>query len=786
MSKTNSESTDSNLPAVLARERSAGPVPQYAQIPPSYYPEPELDDEGVPLSHYLWVLRRNRYKIIAFVAVCLFGTYVISSRLARVYEATTTVDVDRQEPTGIVGQDSQRLNAMNDADQFLATQIKLIQSDAVLRPVAQKFNLLEREKQFGDERVSKQATANAPIVLKKLKVTRPPNTYLLLISYRSPDPSLAADVANAIAHSYLEHTYNIRIRSSASLATFMEKQLEELRAKMELSGSALSKFEREMNVINPEEKTNILSARLLQLNTEYTTAQGDRVRKEAAYESARSGTLESAMNSSQGEALKRLLERLNEAQEKFTQVKEQFGIRHPEFRKADAEVKELKRQVETARQNILKQVELEYQEAARREGMLKRSVAESKAEYDQINARSFEYQQLRREADGDKQLYEELIRKIRESGINAGFQNNSIRLADSARPPVKPVFPRTVLNLGLAFLFSTLLAISGAIGSDLLDKSIRDPEQITSMLKTEVLGSLPLVGDKDFKQGAAEANAKACVSNGNGKGNEHGNGHVSIHGAGDGSDLVNGATTKKRTGKNNSSFTLFEESIRTLHSSVLLSDLDRGIHSLLVTSTAPGEGKTTTAAYLAISNAEQGHQTLLIDADLRRPSLHRIIGTTTRSGLSNVMLGETTWRETIVRPEAYPNLHFLASGPPSRRAPDLIARGLESLVEEAGREYRLIVIDSPPFLNFAEPLLMSTLVDGVLVVTVAGETNRHAVASTLATLKRVRANILGLVLNKVTKDLMENYHYYGYYGSYGKHYKKYYTQEDAIEPDVLK
>ena len=136
--------------------------------------------------------------------------------------------------------------------------------------------------------------------LKRLKVTRPPNTYLLLISYRSPDPVLAANVANAIANSYLAHTYEIRIRSSASLSTFMEKQIDELKAKMEKSGMALAQFEKDLDVINPEEKTNILSARLLQLNTEYTTAQADRVSKEAAWNAMKSGSLEAAQVSSQG------------------------------------------------------------------------------------------------------------------------------------------------------------------------------------------------------------------------------------------------------------------------------------------------------------------------------------------------------------------------------------------------------------------------------------------------------------------------------------------------------
>ena len=205
-------------------------------------------------------------------------------------------------PTGVLGQEAMQ-SATNDADQFLATQVKLIQSDSVLRPVAQRYKLLEAEGADAQGTVKPADAEDAPVVLKKLKVSRPPNTYLLLISYRSPDPRLAADVANAIAQSYLEHTYNIRYRSSASLSAFMEKQLEELKAKMERSSAALAQFERELNVINPEEKTSILSARLLQLNTEYTNAQADRVRKEAAYKSVRGGTLEAVQVSTQGESL---------------------------------------------------------------------------------------------------------------------------------------------------------------------------------------------------------------------------------------------------------------------------------------------------------------------------------------------------------------------------------------------------------------------------------------------------------------------------------------------------
>ena len=329
-------------------------------------PEPEPESSSMPFSHYLWILRRHGWAILAFVVACVAATVIISSRIKPVYESTVTVDIDRQSPTGIVGQESTQ-SALHDSDQFMATQIKMIQSDSVLRPVAEKYELREREGQMQDLGSHTLLDAEeAPTVLKNLKVTRPPNTYLLQISYQSTDPHLAADVANDIANSYLEHTYNIRIRSSANLSTFMERQLAELKTKMERSGMALSQFEKELNVINPEEKTSILSSRLLQLNTEYTAAQAERVRKEAAFNSVRNGSLEAAQVSSQGEDLRVLMSRQNQARERFAEVKAHFGSNHPEYRKADAHLTEVQNLLTQTQRNIGQRVRIEYEEAVSR------------------------------------------------------------------------------------------------------------------------------------------------------------------------------------------------------------------------------------------------------------------------------------------------------------------------------------------------------------------------------------------------------------------------------------
>src|ERR1017187_5236440 len=551
------------------------PVPSDMYRAGWYGSDPEPEQPTVPLTHYFWILKRHRWKIAAFILASVICTYLVSKRLTPIYESTVTVDVDRRMPTGVIGQEA-NTTAGNDADQFLATQIKLIQSDSVLRPVARQYHLRNLEKQGQDASPERAIRIQrTPVTLTNLKVARPPNTYLLLISYRSPDPDLAANVANAVAKSYLQRTFEIRYTATADLSTFMEKQLEELRAKMERSGMALAQFERELNVINPEAKTSILSARLLQLNTEYTNAQTERVKKESAWQSIQTGTLEAAQVSTQGETLKAIESRLNDATQKFAEIKARAGANHPDYLRAAAEVAELQRQYQAARTSIVRRVQTEYQEAVNREGMLQKAVAETKAEFDKTNARSFEYQAKKREADADRALYEELVRKIREAGINSGFQNSSIRIADAALPGLYPVFPNTWTNLLMALFLSTLLAVGAAVMSDVLDHTIRDPEQARVLLGAEVMGSLPMV--KPWR-------GKIIAANTNGAGTSQ-------------------ALTKTGESAMRAS-TGYEEAVRTLRNSILLSTFDHPLKSLMLSSASPSEGKTTIAVHLAIAHAQ--------------------------------------------------------------------------------------------------------------------------------------------------------------------------------------
>jgi polysaccharide biosynthesis transport protein len=721
-------------------------VPYYAPI----VQQPELEPEppSVPLTHYLWILNRHRWKIAAFIAVCVLITAIVSARLQPIYESVATIDVDLMAPAGVVGQPANNGYYL-DPETFFSTQIMLIQSDAVLRPVAEKFHLLNPEGRGRKASTQKlQEMAAAPVSLGPLKVTHPTGTNLLLISYRSPSAQASADICNGIANSYLTHTYDLRIRSSASLSSFMEKQLDELKARMEKSNLALAQFEKDLDVINPEDKSNILSARLLQLNTEYTNAQADRVSKEAAWEAVKSGTIEAAQVSSQGSSLQSLSAALDQARQHFALIKSTYGSNHPEYRKAELQLAEVQKQLDELRSSIAEQVAVQYRQALTREQLLGKTVKAAKAEWDQLNSRSFEYRQLKQEADADKALYDELIKKIQEANINSGFQDNNIRIADLARPPLAPVYPKIRTNILLAFFVSTLLAIGAAILLDSIDTTLRDPVEAGRFLGADVIGAMPI--DRTAAQLPLPAEPEKSEQS------------VTKVAPSPGANGYYGNVSS------------FEEAVRTIRNTILLSDFEGRLRSIALTSAAPSEGKSTIAAHLAIANADRGKRTLLVDCDLRRPSLHSKFGLSPREGLSNVLTGEMSWPDVILPIAGRPNLTLLPAGPGSHRAADLVGPRLSPLLDEFARNYDLVIMDSPPLLGFAECLQIATAADGVLIVSLAGETKRKAVAAVISVLKRLRVNIIGVVLNQVSKNTSsDSYSHYGYY-----HYNHYGPEKD--------
>jgi polysaccharide biosynthesis transport protein len=702
--------------------------------------DPEMggtESDGIPLAQYFASLRRHWLKILGICAGCVLATFIISKRIPSVYESTASLEIQRQNPGGLIGHDAAP-SLINDSDQYLDTQIKIIQQDSVLRPVAERFGLTAQA----------QNSATAPVHLKHLRVVRPPNTYLLQISYRSGDPVLAAQVANAIAQSYLQYTFRSRLADSRRHTEFMEHQLDELRATMEQSNAAVTAFERELGVVDADEKTNILSARLMQLNTEYTNAQADRIRKEAEYTGLKQGTASAAEASDQGEGLKRLNEQLHEAEQKFSDVRQHFGPRHPEYLRQAALIAELKAQIQGTVESVTARTKVSYEDATQRERILHQELTQAKSDYDKLNARSFQYQTLKMEAQDNRKLYDDLEQRIKEADINANFENSATHISDEARPGEKPLYPNIPLNLGLAFAFSLMFSVAGAIVYDVVNDKIKEVAEIPSNFGVEVLGLIPATRDvsKLFLKRTA---APLSILSGNLFGEELGEDRSSL-----------GLESELPAIASGTDASLYEESIRRLWSSFKLSNTSKNLHSLMVTSAMPGEGKTTVSIQMALANARHDLRTLLIDADLRRPSTHRTLGVSLAPGLADAMDRPADWKSFVRQSALNPNLHVLTAGAARDKSLDRLGRAIPELLSLAEREFDLIIIDSPPLLAFAEPLHMATAVDGVMVIACADKTSRTALYTVLRTLQRLRANVVGITMNRV--ENVQNAGYYAY------------------------
>jgi succinoglycan biosynthesis transport protein ExoP len=715
------------------------PVTALAERPARYYPlEAEgfngTERESLPLPQYFASLRRHWLKIAVFCAFCLLVSYVVSKRVTPVYESTASLEIDRQNPSNLIGHDN-TASFLNDSEQYLDTQIKIIQQDSVLRPVAEQFSLTGQT-----ERAS-----GAPIRLKHLRVVRPPNTYLLQISYRSSDPVLAADVANAIAQSYLQYTFHSRLADSKNQTSFMEHQLDELRATMEKSSAAVSEFERQLGVVDADEKTNILSARLLQLNTDYTDAQADRIKKQAEFAGLQEGSVSAAEASDQGDGLKRLSERLHEEEQRFSDVKQHFGPNHPEYLRQAALIAELKSQIDTTAASVSTRAGVSYQDAANRERILYHELTVAKTEYDKLNARSFQYQTLKMEAQENRKLYDDLEQRIKEAAINANFENSSTQISDEARPAEKPLYPNLRLNMGLAFGFSLLFGIAGVILYDAVNDKIKDVTEIPADFGVEILGMIPASRAPARFLARRSNSPESAVAE-----SDNEMSRVLPH-------LSPAAHVLPSSGADH-----YQEAVRRLWSSFKLSNTTGRIHSLMVTSAMPGEGKTTLSIQLALANARHDFKTLLIDADLRRPSTHRNLGLSMTPGLADALADISNWKRTVRPSDLSPNLHVITAGATREGSLNKLGRMLPELLSLAQREFDLIIVDSPPLLAFAEPLHMATAVDGVLVVACANKTSRSALYSVLRTLQRLRSNVVGITMNQVQGNQNAGFYSYQY------------------------
>jgi succinoglycan biosynthesis transport protein ExoP len=712
---------EANIRNKMASCPSPKPVPVQIPVPlaPALTDVSPLDGRA-SVSQFIKIIRRQRRKLLAFVAVAVLLALGFQLMVPKVYEATALVKVERHTAGGVVGQEAAQVSSVDDMDQIIATEIELALSDPVLRPVVERYKLLPAKSKY---RSSAQQNGPAPILLPSLKVTRVPSSYLIRISYRAHDPKLAADVANALAQSLSEHANDTGKSSYEKLSELVAQDMSELRSKMQASAQQLAAYEKELNMVDPEQRITIVGARLAQLNTDLTAAQDERIRREAILAQVdNSNTLASAQAAqaaAQDPLLSEAIQRLNVARQQFTSVRSYYAEGHPEYMKAQKQVQEVEAQVNELKARAKERAAADYQQALGRERRLSSVLQQTKAEGDSLKSRTYLYEQLKGEADNDKKIFDDLSTRTRLAGINQQFQNATVLLAAPALASHEAVFPKLLINLPVAVILSGILGILVAVFSSVLDNSFADAEEAASQLSVDVLAEIPHVKDLlgiSREKGLAENSAV--------------------------SSRLNAA---------------YREAIRKLRAALNGVSSYRPLRNLVITSAVPGEGKSTTAAQLALAYAKTGKRVLLVDANLSRPTLdpQLLVCSTPRKfkvasqvGFSDVLKGKASCADAIIQ-LAQPGLSLMPAGRMSRTAADLISTRASAVMAKLCRDFDLVIVDAPPVLAASEAQELARVADGVLLLTKAAETDAKQVSDAMSALSRAGANLVGLVLNQV-------------------------------------
>jgi capsular exopolysaccharide synthesis family protein len=478
------------------------------------------------------------------------------------------------------------------------------------------------------------------------------------------------------------------------------------------------------------------------------------MKKESLFQFAKNGDLDVVPQVQSNSALVDLLKKRTDASSAYEDALSQYGPNFPRVQRLQAQLKEIDTNVEKEKKQILNVLESDFQEARQREALLTTALDKQKAEANQMAEKLVEYNILKREAESYKTLYEGLTTKLKETAISASLRSSNIRVVDPAMIPSTPTRPAKARNVALAFLVGLVGGIGLALLREYLDNTVKTPDDIETLARLPSLAVVPqFAGTNGHARRAGLL--QGASSNGHEKRIE----------------LVAQHLPKSQ----------MSEAFRALRTSILLSQADHPPQVILVTSALPREGKTTAAANLAVTLAQLGDRTVLVDADLRKPGVGRLLnlGSGKYAGLSSYLAGVSSLDLVSVPHPAIPNLVAIPTGPlPPNPADLLSSHKLAEAIAELRTKFKFIVIDSPPIMAATDAVILSVQTDGVLLVVRSGETPKEAFTRTRDLLNSVKCRILGVVLNAVDSTAPDYYYSYRYYPySYG-----YGPQESAEHP----
>ena len=713
--------------------------------------EPVLQD--VHLTDYLRVLYKRRWTAVTIFLLVVVSVVVYAFTATPIYEARTRLLIETDEQN-IVTFKTVVDETQAKAD-YYQTQYNILQSRALARQTIEDLKLwnspLFREhaslfsggrliaRLRGEPSTAGAQSADTPLdqsrvvdaFLMNLTVSPIRNSRLVDVKYRTPDAQLASSIANTIAENYIEQNLDYKFTASREASGWLADRLTEERQRVEEAETALQQYREQNDSIAMEDRQNIVVQRLADLNSAVTRAKTDRLQKEATYRQLSASASDPAALNTFPAILANVFIQQQKAelaalQRQQAQMSERLGERHPDMIKIRSAIQHAEGQIEVEVDKIVAAVRNEYEAARAQEESVAAALAAQKTEALTMNRKAIEYSVLERDVDSSTQVYNSLLQRAKETSVAGELKSSNIRVVDRAERPVAPIAPRPLFSLVLALLGGTVLACGTAFFFEYLDSRIKSPEEIEAYLGLPSIGMVPALG-KNWRD------ADPLITNG-----------VPPN---------------------------FAEAFRALRTNVLFSAASPGCRVILVTSTGPGEGKTMVASNLAIGFATAGQRVLLLDADMRRPRMHELLGTAQEPGLSNALVGNAPVAEAIRKSEV-PGLCVVPAGRvPPNPAELLGSRAFKEMLAGVRTQFDWIVIDTPPVMAVTDPNVIASLTDGVVFVIGAEMTSYKVARRAIEQLERSRASFAGAVLNNV--QIHRHAYYYSQY--YRREYANYYA-----------
>lgn len=697
-------------------------------------------NDSFNLAEYWRLVLKHRMLILAvFITALVIGT-VVTLLTTPLYAATTTIQIDREAARILNVDDASPRESMISGEEFFQTQYGLLRSRSLAERVIESEGLATSDAfiesmgasvpESGGGAAGRAEVRRAKVlslVQANLGVAPVRGSRLVQVSFTSPSPQLSTRVANAFAENFIQANLDRKFESSSYARQFLEDLIAQTKSKLEDSERQLVAYATQQQIINvndgsnnPGENQSLSANNLMTLNNALAHARAVKVGAEEKWRQASAAPLMNLPEVFSNPAIQGLVETRVELESQYQQKSGIYRADFPEMQQLKAQIDELNRQINTVAGGIRDSIRAEYIVAANAERSLENQVNELKVDVLDLRDRTIQYNILQREVDTSRTLYDGLLQRYKEVGVTGGVTTNNISIVDQASTPSSPSSPKLFINLAIAALFGLGLGILGALVLEALDESLTTPDDVESKLGLPVLGAMPLLA-KGETPAAALSNLRSA----------------------------------------------FSEAYYSLRTALQFSTPDGAPRTMLVTSSRPAEGKSTTSFALAQNFARGGKRVLLIDGDLRNPSMHRLVGVNNDRGMSNLLSGSTDL-DGVVHKTDTENLSFIACGPlPPNPAELWGGDRIRAFLNDALTRFDHIIIDGPPILGFADAPILAATVGGTLFVLESKGTRRGQARGALRRLRMGSTRVLGVVLTKFNARATS---YGGYDYSYDYNY----------------